>query len=313
MASQPGRFFVLDEPVPSGEIESFMGRLVTCVTSPLLNYAPSNYPGVPHHNTNDIIPSILPTPSISTSNGEEATVFAKKGIFVKLSSIFNIEIGNNRGETRRLECRVAKRYRLPNPDQHFKQLMSNQHYAKDAQALLAQSSSKEAYFITGFLTATDATWTIEAAESKGADAALGVSPVGAAAGGVSVPGLPYVSFGANGSRGFGRSGQRHVAEEEIIAVSYSVVRNSSKLDYSSMSIRQSLFIGLPKRAKSHHLTMGPKDDQEEEFDWDSEDEDSDVKALGNVVGNEKRQDQEHIEISTKLIEGGEGDLYIIII
>ncbi len=68
----------------------------------------------------------------------------------------------------------------------------------------------------------------------------------------------------------------HVAEEEIFAVSYSIVKLLYGFSRSPLSITKTPVIGRPKRAKAYHLAFGDDDDSDEEIEVSSdEDEDGD--------------------------------------
>jgi hypothetical protein len=55
------RYFILDDALQGSEIRSLMGRVVEKTASPLFNYRPLEPPLInEQHNTQDMIPSILP-------------------------------------------------------------------------------------------------------------------------------------------------------------------------------------------------------------------------------------------------------------
>ena len=75
------RYFILDETCPEREVQSMMGRVVLDPAAPLHAFAPMeplNDKEV-RHNPEDIIPTILPEPSLSTKrlwpfNATESTM-----------------------------------------------------------------------------------------------------------------------------------------------------------------------------------------------------------------------------------------------
>jgi hypothetical protein len=152
------RFFILDETIPATEIESFMCRVVALKNLPLTKFVPFPpiSPGEPSHNTNDITPSILPTPSLSTSRKEFLKVVREREIKVGLTAFFGLDFARNKEESRSLESQLIKRYTLSNPEHHFQKLMENEHYARDIHTLLDSNKLHHAYLVTGFLTTTGA-------------------------------------------------------------------------------------------------------------------------------------------------------------
>lgn len=275
MSSQTRKFFVLREPFSATDPHDILCRLVVSKTSPLDKYAPFNDPSKPAHRTCDIIPSILPKPEISTACSDSFTVAREKGFTVQLSALLNINLSRSIGETIQLESGCVKKYALENPDVYFRQLIKNDHYLQDARELIASTRSGHAYLITGFITTTDTTWTIEntVGGSKSFNATV---PLGQA---TSLPdaGLLDSGFGLNTSNSNTRSHTRHISEEQVFAVSYSVVKLTNKISWVSTAPEPTPMLGRPKRAKAHHLAMNRGEDSgDEEIEWDSEDSDVQV-------------------------------------
>lgn len=272
MNDQERRFFVLREPFTANEADDLLGRLVVSKTSPLDKFAPFSDPSRPAHKTNDIIPSILPKPEISTGCDQTITVARERGFTVQLSALLSIDLSRSKGETRRLESELVKKYTLQNPQACFQQFMQDDDYAQDARDLLASTSTGRVYLVTGFITTSEATWTIEntASNGNGFKAAI---PIGEAAG-LPIPGFD-VGFGVNGSNSNTSSHTRHVSEEQIFAISYSVVELSTRFKLLSKSTAPTPVVGRPKRAKAYHLAMGNESDgDDEELEWCSDDEEA---------------------------------------
>jgi hypothetical protein len=270
MSSQTRKFFVLREPFPATDPHDILCRLVVSKASPLDKYAPFNDPSRPAHRTCDIIPSILPNPEISATWSDSFTVAREKGFTVQLSALLNINLSRSVGETIQLESGEVKKYALENPHVYFRQLINNDHYLQDARELIASTRSGYAYLITGFITTTDTTWTIEntVGGGKGFNATV---PLGQAIG-LPDAGLLDSGFGVNASNSNARSHTRHVAEEQVFAVSYSVVKMTNKMKWLSTTPEPTPMLGRPKRAKAHHLAMNHGDSSDdEEIEWDSED------------------------------------------
>ncbi len=279
-------FFILDQPISATEIKSFMCRVVVSTTSPLTQFAPFSLPGAPSHNTNDIIPSILPEPSSSTSIKAFRKATRERGVSVKLANLVSFDVTRNDEQSRTLESESVKRYVLPNPEHYFEELMKNENYSRDVRALLEKIRPRHAYLVTGFLTATKSAWKIDGSQNRktALKATVPVSTVlpAAAAGAVNTGG------GLGGSRSSQQSDERSVVEEEIFAVRYSAARLSYKPCASKTLFTSNPTIGPPKRAKAYHLAFGldeEEDEDEEEIDWDSDDALEQFKA-GSVKKNQ---------------------------
>lgn len=287
------RFFILDETVPASEIESFMCRVVTLKTLPQTKFAPFYpiEPGEPSHSTQDIIPSILPTPSLSTNRKEFLEVIQEREINIGLTALFGLDFARNKEESRSLESQLIKRYTLSNPEQHFQTLMQNEYYARDVHSLLNRNGLHQAYLVTGFLTTTGAIWKIETSykETNGLNVTIPVTTLAA----IPVSGLLDVSANPKITTTMHQAREMCVAEEEIFAVSYSIVKQSYGFDRAALSITKNLAIGRPKRAKAHHLAMGHDDDSDEEIVVSSSDDE---------YGDDKAtKEQENIQIGGNLI------------
>jgi hypothetical protein len=269
------RFFILDETIPASEIESFMCRVVTLKNLPLTKFAPFHpiSPGEPSHNTHDIIPSILPNPSLSTSRKEFLKVVHEREINIGLTALFGLDFARNKEESRSLESQLVKRYTLSNPEHHFQTLMQNEYYARDIRTLLDSNKLHHAYLVTGFLTTTGAVWKIEASckETNGFNVVIPVSTL------ASIPVPDLLDFSANPkiTTTIHQKREMCVAEEEIFAVSYSIVKQSYGFNRSAFSITKTLAIGRPKRAKAHHLALSHNGDSDEEIDASSSDDEYD--------------------------------------
>lgn len=278
-------FFLLDQPISATQIKSFLCRVVVSATAPLTQFAPFSLPGTPSHNTDDIIPSILPEPSLSTSNKASRKAARKRGVSAKLANFAGIQVTHNEEQSRTLESESVKRYVLPNPEQYFEELMKNENYSRDVRTLLEKVRPRHAYLVTGFLTTTKSDWKIEGSQNNktALNATMAVSGVLPAA----VAGAVDINGGLCGSVSAQQSDEKAVAEEEIFAVSYSVARLSYKPSASKALITSKPTIGPPKRAKAYHLALGHdgEEEEEEEVYWDSDDAVEQFKA-GSAKRNE---------------------------
>ncbi|KAG5749910.1 hypothetical protein H9Q69_012446 [Fusarium xylarioides] len=293
MSYQERKFFVLRDPLSAPEAPSLLGRLVTSIESPLDRFAPYPDPRRPPHNTNDILPSILPEPQVSNLSDQTITVAKDHGFSVQLSALLNINLSRNSEESIRLESDLVKKYVLSSPEIYFEQLMENGDYAKDARDLLSKAKRNRGYLITGFITASGTTWTTENTTGRGGgfDATV---PVGQACG-IPDSGFLDVSLGANSVTSHTQSHTRHVVGEQIIAISYATVQLSGKPIWPSRNVNYIPVITGPKKAKAHHLAMSNNDgDDMEEVEWDSDDEDGAI-----CISEPMKLQEEDLEILLK--------------
>jgi hypothetical protein len=305
-------FFLLDQPISATEIKSFLCRVVVSTTSPLTQFAPFSLPGTPSHNTDDIIPSILPEPSLSTSIKAFRKAAHERGVSVKLANVVGFQVTRNEEQSRTLESESVKRYILPNPEHYFEELMKNENYSRDVRALLEKVRPHHAYLVTGFLTTTKSAWKIDGSQnSKTAlNVAVPISTVLPAA----VAGAMGIDGGICGSGSSQQSDERAVDEEEIFAVSYSVARLSYKPSASKTLFTSNPTIGPPKRAKAYHLALGhDEEEEEEEIDWDSDDAVEQFKA-GSVKRNQSIDADviiSGIETDELLLNTGDRDMLVV--
>lgn len=304
------RYFLLDERVPKSEIDGFMCRVVETFSQPRNRFAPSppRSPDQPSHNTNEIIPDILPEPVLTSNRKEVIQAAREKGISAQLSTLLRIDLTRGSKEKRQLESNLVKHYTLPNPEQYFKILMQNEDYAQDVRELLESAKAHRAYLVTGFLTAVGATWAIESATSTKNSLSIDLSvskflngPVGEV--------LNFALQPQNCSD-TQHSLEFLSEEEEIFAVSYSVVELKREgSPFPGFGIKSPV-LGLPKRAKAYHLALGDSDDSSEELEFDSDDEyvDMHTKALDEIILSVDRnieiEGQVYFEVQSNLIPNG---------
>lgn len=162
----PSSFFLLDQPISATEIKSFLCRVVASATSPLTQFAPFSLPGTPSHNTDDIIPSILPEPSLSTSIKAFRKAARERGASVKLANLVGFHVARSEERSRTLESESVKSYVLPNPEHYFEELMKDEDYSRDVRTLLGKVRPRHAYLVTGFLTTTKSAWKTEGSQNN---------------------------------------------------------------------------------------------------------------------------------------------------
>ncbi|RYP00338.1 hypothetical protein DL764_006538 [Monosporascus ibericus] len=300
------RFFLLERSCPASEIPSMIGRVVAYKLQPQEKYAPfcfqcSTKPD--RHNPEDIIPNILPKPSLSISRKDVLSATTDYGLKLSLGSLFGIEFGRGKENTVELETAIVKTYSLSNPDAIFDRLMQNDKYAADVQKLFASIKKRQAFFVTGFLTTSGATWTRRHGESRtnGFTAAI---PVSAAVTGLPIP-TELIDPAIEPSRTVSGSIQKtmKVEEEQIFAMSYSLVKITYQLTKRKTQPGIAR-IGPPVLAKLRDLAFGEADEEdipaeargdvflvdiEDEGEDDSEDDDSD--SWGDEGARETAEDE----------------------
>jgi len=153
------RFFNLDEAISGNEIESMMGRVVADFRLPLRSYASNDVltSNERRHNPQDIIPSILPPPSMTTNRKDLLQSIRSKELHTSLTDYFGIDFARTDVEKVLLESRVFNRYTLKQNKQYFDQLMKDPLYSRDVRKLLRVSKGK-GYFVVGFMTTEGAVW-----------------------------------------------------------------------------------------------------------------------------------------------------------
>jgi hypothetical protein len=257
------RFFILDETCAASEVPSMMCRVVTDRLLPLINYAPIE-PLPSHlearHNTNDIIPSILSAPSLSTNRKDFLGTVRDKAVTLMLTTFFGFDFARTREEQLVLESKEVKRYTLKNPQTYFETLMENDLYARDVRKILKEAPLGRAYMVVGFITTTGATWKRKSikSSSQGANVTLPV----AEALGVPLPEILDPGFEVSHTKANSQGFTMSVVQEEIFAVAYNVVTTKYSLQKGKKgSSHRTPVVGPPKRARAHHLALSPESDE----------------------------------------------------
>jgi hypothetical protein len=272
------RYFVLDEGCASSEIPKMMCRVVADKQLPLFRFAPVELPAVAGdaaerprlpHNTNDIIPLILPDPSLTTNRKDFVASLPNSTLRLSLGSLLGFDLELESEQRVQLETAAVKRYSLNNPSVVFQSLMKNEDYAKDVRALLEESKWGKAWLVVGFLVTAGATWNKTGTKRSKAGVSL-TAPLTEAFGMPSLPGLE-VDPGVVLEKGIAsESGSATVTpDEEIFAVAYAEVKIKYYINTKSgLGLGRTEKVGPPKKAKANHLAFGS--------DSDSGDEASDV-------------------------------------
>lgn len=300
MAKPSKRYFLLDEPYLAVEIPRMMCRVVQDVQLPLFKYTPVEpltLTGVlgqqerPHRPC-DLIANILPEPSRTTNRKDFLSAVSDKYLRAKISKVFGFGKGANDGQKVALETKEVRRYSLNNPGEYFNALTKDELYKRDVCAFLKETSEK-AYFVIGFLTTSNATWTHDDSGSStlAVDAAVPVSTV-AAGFGVPVPPIVDPSFTIQRNARYAANTHHDSPDEEIFAVAYAPVK-THKFGFGKTKAVQ---IGRAKTAGANHLAFGDSDDEEDDENEvsdidDDEDGDGSVKRKEEFDGGEIQLDE----------------------
>jgi hypothetical protein len=223
-----GRYHLLKETCPSGEVSKMMGRVVKDPLYPLDKYVPEEplSEDDPTHNTSDIHSTILPEPLTYENRTDFVENIGEGAARAGLASLFNIDLTSRTEEGLSMRSQTVKRYTLKNPEQIFDRLMTNEDYASEVRALLKKTTFGKAYFVVGFYTTTGTIWTQSQRQrcSGGFKLAVPISAmVGDAAGLVE----PHASTSV--SNVTTQTLQMSVVEEEIFAVAYHVLKTSWRI------------------------------------------------------------------------------------
>jgi len=278
------RYFVLDEPCPTDEIQSMMGRVVMDKRLPLQAYAPVEPldPNETKHNPQDIIPSILPSPILTTNRKDFLQNLTSASARTGLSEYFGIEFARSKEERAVLESQVVRRYTLKQHEQYFTELMKHPAYSGDVKQLLARSKGGKAYFVVGFLVTKGAVWSREKGTLYSGSVNIKV-PLSMAAG---LPLQLDPSVGFSYEQGRSQGSDTTTLQAEIFAISYAVIKINRSFDKNSRHfIKEQPVLGYMARAKAHHLALGADDEEDIVEEDDEEDESLDQpgeKAIENT-------------------------------
>ncbi|KAM3528860.1 hypothetical protein MY4038_005687 [Beauveria bassiana] len=156
------KFVLLHEPIPATEASNLICRVVASKTAPLMAAAPF------HNNTdaNSTIAMAIPKCSAPIKLTDFMSMARNQGVASHVSRLLDFQGMHMEEQAILLECRLVKRYILPDPDTTFHTLMKCDDYSRDVRTLLEQCMARQGYFVTGFLTATDDSWLIEASQRE---------------------------------------------------------------------------------------------------------------------------------------------------
>ncbi|OAA57306.1 hypothetical protein ISF_07227 [Cordyceps fumosorosea ARSEF 2679] len=156
------KFVLLHEAIAATEASNLICRVVASKTAPLLAAAPFNT----NRGADTTLTMAIPKCSAPIRLSDFMSIARSQGVASQVSHLLDFQGLHREEQTILLECRMVKRYLLPDPDNAFRNLMRSDDYSKDVRALLEQCIDRQGYFVTGFLTATDDSWLIEATQQE---------------------------------------------------------------------------------------------------------------------------------------------------
>lgn len=291
------RYFLLDETCSAAEVPSMMGRVVKDILLPLDRFAPVEPldPAAVRHNTQDILPSILPEPSRSSTRKDVLGAVRDRGLNLALTSFFGIDLNWSGTQKAELESREVKQYNLKQPFQVFERLMDDPQYEKDVLALLNESWRGKGFLVVGFLTTSGAIWKLEAGKST-KTAVTANLPVSLLA---NTPQVLDPAVSPSHAVTNSTSRTMSVAEEEIFAVAYNVIKLKRRLDSKAPRyVKKSAVFGGSRRAKTSEPALGDDSDDDIEGSQESSDEDYEF-ASDQPVGIRELiigEEEDHVEM-----------------
>jgi hypothetical protein len=296
------RYFILEESLPASDIPKILGRVVVNKLLPMHHsYAP--FPpekDEPRHNAEDIIPNILPDPSIWPNRKDFLTHTSDWKIRGGLANVLGIENSHENKKGVSLKSEELKCYALSNTARHFKILMGNELFARDVCELLKDSRRSHAYFVVGFLTTKGAHWTEFATRSRRAEFDVTAPVLEAIGSPLQGIGDPQIAPGFGTSETYRRT--MKIEDERIFAMAYDIVKTSYKFEMSPRKFVQSNFIDAgPIRASAKYLAFSNDSDEEEEDD-DDDDDDGVVGSGGNNTKAKPREQMSGASVGVELVD-----------
>lgn len=155
------KFVLLQEPIAASEASNLLCRVVVSKVAPLMAAAPFNI-----HSPDSTIATAIPKCSAPIKLSDFMYMAGHQGVAPQVSRLLDFQGMHADERAILLECRLVKRYLLPDPEATFHSLMKSHGYSRDVRALLEQCMARQGYFVTGFLTATDDSWLIEASQQE---------------------------------------------------------------------------------------------------------------------------------------------------
>ncbi|KAM3560138.1 hypothetical protein MY1884_003087 [Beauveria asiatica] len=156
------KFVLLQEPIPATEASNLICRVVASKTAPLMAAAPFHS----NKDADSTITMAIPKCSAPIKLTDFMSMARNQGVASQVSRLLDFQGMHMEEQVILLECRLVKRYILPDADTAFHTLMKCDDYSRDVRTLLEQCMARQGYFVTGFLAATDDSWLIEASQRE---------------------------------------------------------------------------------------------------------------------------------------------------
>lgn len=156
------KFVLLQEPIAATEAANLLCRVVVSKVAPLMASAPFKN----NNGADSTITTAIPKCSAPIRLTDFLSMARNQGVAPQVSRLLDFHGMHIDEQAILLECRLVKRYLLPDPETTFHNLMKSDDYSRDVRTLLEQCMARQGYFVTGFLTATDDSWLIEASQQE---------------------------------------------------------------------------------------------------------------------------------------------------
>lgn len=156
------KFVLLQEPIAASEASNLLCRVVASKVAPLMACAPFGN----SNGADSTVTTAIPKCSAPIKLTDFMSMARSQGVAPQVSRLLDFQRMHIDEQAILLECRLVKRYLLPDPDTAFRILMKSDDYSRDVRTLLEQCMARQGYFVTGFLTATDDSWLIEASQQE---------------------------------------------------------------------------------------------------------------------------------------------------
>lgn len=265
-------FLLLETPVSAAKLANFLGRVVASPRRPSDEFAPFQSDGRPDHFAGDIIPDILPLPRVSAEKACTMVAGNGGGGRTDLATIFRLDFVRRGQQQRILDCSEVKRYRLENVKMTFENLMRNPYYRQDVEAFVQSVNPHSAYFVAGFITATNANWILcDKSESTNMiKATLSASGFAGMPKSNLFSGVLDVGGQAGAWATSARRSESRVQGEEIIAVYYYSVKLKYGYDFESRCLTRTPVIQRARRTRRSELSMAGEDEDAVAYDSESD-------------------------------------------
>ena len=302
------KHFILNETLLGDEIPLMMGRVVASVCDPLReDYRPKDPIEATdqHHNTQDILPNILPKPIKSGDRKDVLTKAVGGQLTARLEKVFGLEAATDSNSRMEITSKKVERFTLKQGEEIFKRLMKDEEYQSQVREFL--KNKRKAYMVTGFLTTETTSWERGQASKKSASAKASISQET-----TSQPGVD-ASIEAKAKAEREQTNSEVTSQKMIFAVSYNVIALEYRFDFSAKNFAtKEIKYGGEQRALNRQLALGHSEkmeiEEEEEEDEEKEREEAGRQEKHNVQQHEKDQNEAVRILHHKFEEVRESDL-----